>query len=1586
MPNPIDIDGARKAGYSDDEIIAGLSKRYPSVKFNEAIKAGYQLNEIADSLNKKGGDSNERSKTNTERQEGSTLVDNGRQGTQDGSVPTADSQGVRTGNAPEQVQDNSDPVKNLSGGDRGGSQSPPDASEKRPVGFAEETERASTGAAAQFNEDAAQIIGIAPYAIDKALNLFGKESDLYQKWMGLVYSTGLGQPGIDAAAINPKTEQLTTPGKIGEGIGGMATQLPIMAASGGIGGEIEGGGAILKAMTHGLKSMSVPAIQSGMQAVRQSADKGDNGLTQVAKGIAKTISTDIIGAVPLMGKSNFASPLARFIQQGAVGYLSSIPANESQKVVSSWVNGQPYVPSDLKSALIDAIPMALASGVFGAIAPSDHAQQEAINNNLPETAKVLSEQAAEPKPAEQPPAPISGIPSIQEQGGRVIEPSKESQPEQNRIAAAAYKDPATGVVYEGKNHEEAMRKAGVPEEQIPKGEEGQPQRETDNHGFTDESGQFHSREDAQKIAESSGQFDKVTDRPVMHASDTDLEKFAGKEEAKPEEEGFVKGMADKAREDIKKGVDDFGPGAASASEFKKQREAIGASLIFEGKASKAEWLDAMKSEVFHDETMSPQELNQLWRDSKGMVKDFQASQKGGISPKRAISQATEGKMEGRVSMTEKSALKYQMKTEEKGFKRGVKEGVRTTKEGIRPILQDLRSKLSDSITKAKGLGEYLRGMEKGSKIGAKSTKENADIALRWHDAEKAKIAESINTLLNETIPASGIKMRPGAMRAFNNQIQKILKTPFKWKGGITRNGEFTSSSEMMWKAAQDIMERVQHSADQALSVDLRNEIKSLHKEIISSKTVSVAERKAAKAMMVGIDAKDLSIEELQAMKTALDYSKKAGRVDWANTKEGLALMRDEKVKELLNDPYIKPLETRESVVRDFETGGIQKAKDGIYTATTKTLDWASLHEKARQFIPHLFKTLDGKEDGFLTRNLYYPVLTSMRNFRKANSSAREDAGEIIKRNGLTLDDQVKIALYSHFKQGGDESEPVKFSYEKEKIQQAIKEVKESGLNKGQKEFYDFAINLFKGEKEAMQEFFSLHHNIELKFEDDYTPRAVDKRKSGEWFKNRSRSKDKADGGEMDAQDIADEISKDVLRGRTRYINKGFSKDRVKGAELPLNLNFADVVLQRHEDWQYLKNLQPVLSEMGKISDTDIFREKYGDMGKSLVADYLDAIAKRGKYAQNTAERALTAVKSAAGTGTLGFRLEQFKHLASYPMGMDAAGGADWWARGVAFSKTAEGKAWIKENWPELYERSAGDVAITEATSKNHFASKIPLVGKLTSKAFAIDRFLDYTNASGIGIGAHMKALHESGQDWKAVDKSSISDEDLNSYTKKIVTTVGSPMIEDRPLLVTKGTSVGSQAIGSALVAYQSPKMVRWGRLRNTISQDLIRDRNYAKTAKELSLLGSSSLIEASVKYGSKAGYAVAAGGIMAALGIPTKQIEEDADGAWNTLSDIGEEAAADFLSSIPLAGGTTEKMYQAYKYKGSRREILSQTGIAPIDMTTAALADATELVFNLKEKSVLKLGMDISQMTGLPFAPVTALVKAGEKIYDKPAE
>lgn len=92
------------------------------------------------------------------------------------------------------------------------------------------------------------------------------------------------------------------------------------------------------------------------------------------------------------------------------------------------------------------------------------------------------------------------------------------EPTGTRIEAAAYRDPKTGIVHEAEDHQTAESNSGKSPEPT---EEG---RETENHGFTTDKGEFVTREKAQEIAEKSGQFlGKKTDRPVMHSNEVDLD-------------------------------------------------------------------------------------------------------------------------------------------------------------------------------------------------------------------------------------------------------------------------------------------------------------------------------------------------------------------------------------------------------------------------------------------------------------------------------------------------------------------------------------------------------------------------------------------------------------------------------------------------------------------------------------------------------------------------------------------------------------------------------------------------------------------------------------------------------------------------------------------------------------------------------------------------------------------------------------------------------------------------------------------------------------------------------------------------------
>jgi len=267
----------------------------------------------------------------------------------------------------------------------------PTESAKRPVGFLEAAGRGLIGGLAKTNELMAKGVGIFPYVEDKTLQAFGIDSNIYNRYMRAVHATGLGQPGVEAEAIKP-TEELTTGGKIGLGLGEMGSQLPYMAMSGGVGAEeaaAQNAFQVVKPLmpriTESIQAMLPMAAQAGADAVEQSAQQGDNPIVQTAKGIAQATATAAIGVVPLSARSKIVNPLGRLLEQGAYGYITGLPIGEQQKVVDSWVNGKPYVPSEWKDMAIQAIPMAFMTGAFGVLhAPKAQAKIDAASGG-PET-------------------------------------------------------------------------------------------------------------------------------------------------------------------------------------------------------------------------------------------------------------------------------------------------------------------------------------------------------------------------------------------------------------------------------------------------------------------------------------------------------------------------------------------------------------------------------------------------------------------------------------------------------------------------------------------------------------------------------------------------------------------------------------------------------------------------------------------------------------------------------------------------------------------------------------------------------------------------------------------------------------------------------------------------------------------------------------------------------------------------------------------------------------------------------------------------------------------------------------------------
>jgi hypothetical protein len=307
----------------------------------------------------------------------------------------------------------------------------PTEPEKRPVGFFEAAGRAFPSGLASMNEVMAKGIGVFPYIEDKTLQAFGINSDIYNRYMKAVHSTGLGQPEVEAEAIKPN-EELTTWGKIGWGTSEMLSKLPYIAASGAVGAE-EAATAqafqvvkpLLPRITQGIQSMLPLAAESGVEAVDQSAKQGDKPIVQAAKGMAQATATAVVGAVPLAMRSKIQNTLLRVLEQGAYGYITGIPVAESQKVVGSWINGQPYIPSEFKEMAIQAVPMALMTGVFGAF-------------HAPEYKAKFNEQVGGPEPKLNP----SENPAVNQKEEQILASAQAQSPILPEATAPSVETPA----------------------------------------------------------------------------------------------------------------------------------------------------------------------------------------------------------------------------------------------------------------------------------------------------------------------------------------------------------------------------------------------------------------------------------------------------------------------------------------------------------------------------------------------------------------------------------------------------------------------------------------------------------------------------------------------------------------------------------------------------------------------------------------------------------------------------------------------------------------------------------------------------------------------------------------------------------------------------------------------------------------------------------------------------------------------------------------------------------------------------------------------------------------------------------------
>lgn len=989
-------------------------------------------------------------------------------------------------------------------------------------------------------------------------------------------------------------------------------------------------------------------------------------------------------------------------------------------------------------------------------------------------------------------------------------------------------------------------------------------------------------------------------------------------------------------------------GGATPEEFMRRYALVGASEILKGNTEMGTKFQRGVETVFGSQIRD--QIPEIYRRAMQLINEmeldrFRPTGKGAlaqeINRQIGITKARETPVLVRPFVAQKAALLAAERAGKAGFKRGVKEATAEAtaadKQAALEHKQLLREARSEGVAAARQIKGDLMQSDK------------------FMAGDQEQVRKNMIEYANAVLP----KEERGA---FINRITKALERPALGK-----------DPGVMYRKAFDVMRQMEARAGQVYAKSLRSEISNITDKILNSSGVSVVARDIWREKLKASPLDTLSIEELEAMRDDAALSLDLWREAEKSRKQAIVDERNLRAADLANSDTKPPREFKQ-MARDTTVAGWQRLKDALSNKVKGGLTWASTHEKARLFIPRLFETLDGSQEGWLTRNLTRPFYTTDRMYRSDFNPIRDKAVEIAEKNNLKHEDFMRVGIHAHLMQDGTIEEGVKFSTEPERMKALMEDVQKNGLTKGQQELYDFGRSVFKKAVPEMQQFFADHYNKELKFYDNYWPRSIDARKSAAWRADHETWTNPVSGEVIDPNQVADTLRHMADTSyRTRSVTKGFSKERVEGAEIPLNFNGMETLLKHADDWAYVKNVQPHLNMVGYLANTNLFTAKYGPEGKGMVLDYIDALARRGQYSRNNFERALDAVKNRAMVGLIGFRLNQFKHLASYPLGMYEAGGANWWERGFATALTTpEGKAFIEKNFPEIQSASGGDISIREAAAQ----------GQKSSNAFVIDRVLDYGNRAATAMGSYLNQLSEAGYDWKNWDTIPVNEEMLNKARESYVRAIGSAEVMDRPLIVTKGTSVGSKSIGGALMAYSSPKMVRWGALRSALVEDGYRNKRFGQAATKTGIIGLGSLIESAVKLGSKAAYIAAASGILSAMGYRITQRENEKSAAHK----ISTEAISDLTSIVP-GGGVIGKGIAVSEYPQAADKILRETGVPPFDITVGTMSDlGSYLQKPGSGKRAFRLGQDLLELSGLPVSTLLSVTQEGAKLLDEKSQ
>lgn len=1080
---------------------------------------------------------------------------------------------------------------------------------------------------------------------------------------------------------------------------------------------------------------------------------------------------------------------------------------------------------------------------------------------------------------------------------------------------------------------------------------------------------------------------------------------------------FVKAMADQAREEIK----NFGPGASSVAEFDHNYAVVGLSHLLEGKADKASWMAAMREEY---EGFDQEKLDEVWRNSQKMLRDFQGGEIGkDINPKTAINANTGVKKPiDKVSVNPVTAQKSSLRAAEKAGEAGFKRGVKETWAIAKVKMAALKTQLKDSVSKMTALNRYFAGMEKGAKQATATTKKQLAMADKWLAADVEKYRRMLVDYVTHALP-------PAERGRFIGAITKALERPAlldkertQIVGKNSKLGKpgyeaVIGGQQKMINSVTAVTQAIDERAHEVYRKDLANEIRTTIARSIRSPSVDIRYKAAMERIISDINLKnprestleelaktaeylqrmradgkdvdmpasvlakleqlaqtpldDLPTAVLEDIQRKLELAEKTGRMSFKNRAIRWADEKRERLGAMLSSPG-KPLESH--VILRAQPGEKLTLGDRLSNYINARLNNATALDLGTLPQDIIFDMLQGSRgtyQGALFTQVRTPIDASYNAAMRRYLNVRSGLRAIIKKHGLGQASSERIGLYAALQQDGGEGRALDSGVTKA----TIDKLKSSGLSAGEFEAYTHMREQLDATLPQVRGVMHDLYNVAVDAVKNYFPfmREWDTYKPDP----ESPIKDAVTGETISAEELStfSQMAGNFYAQGTSKLPMGMTLDRKEGASGPIRFDSFGTFERHMVNASRLIEMQREMKMVGEMVRDDSFASKYGDLGQKLVNDWLTTVANDGGGASVTRWRMMDKIVQGTSRSMVFFNpISNIKHASAIPMGMVNAGGAAHWWRGISAAHTPEGEAFMS-NFPEVTERNSGELTIedfqklVDSFSDSKGAALMRGVDKY---GFMVGKFIDHENSTAVFIGRYLKNLEDKGL--KPDLSGPIDQEAAYNAITFMRRTVSSTHAKDLPAVLTRGFGGSGKtnlSLAKAFFQFKQFVMERYSQVRYDLPA-AVAQKDFGKAIGMVSAISAAVLYETNI---SPAVHKAAALAYSQATGQP--QQEDKRDKEVFTPAEIAKRAAWDVVGlppySSPVIAGIQSGM--AGGWMGAK------TGIPVLDALAAPFFDIGKIAAAKGAKNKTKAGIqaasDVATAAGLPGAGEVSKIARG---------